>query len=100
MHCYLDVLALRQSSKALVQYFACSISPVLSQQPGHMAQPDLGAGAELAAHGFQGLLCQLILDTKLMVNLMIHHVCCDMLSLHPNTNESGMLHHRGMDLNQ
>ncbi len=58
----LDVLALRQGIKALVHHFACSISSVLGQQPGNVPQPHFGAGAELAAHSLQCLLCQLILN--------------------------------------
>ena len=57
----LDVLALRQGIKTLVHHFSSSISSVLGQQPGDVPQPHLGAGAELAAHGLQCLLCQLIL---------------------------------------
>ena len=57
----LDMLALRQGSKALVQHFASSIGSVFGKQPGNVPQPDLGAFTELAAHGFQGLLHQLIL---------------------------------------
>ena len=57
----LDVLALRQGIKTLVHHFACSISSVLGQQPGHVPQPYFGAGAELTAHSLQCLLCQLIL---------------------------------------
>lgn len=50
------MLALRQSSEALVQHLTGSIGSVFSQKPGDVAQPDLGAAAELAARGFQGLL--------------------------------------------
>jgi len=53
----LDVLALRQDIKTLVHHFACSVSSVLGQQPGDVPQPHFGAGAELAAHSLQCLLC-------------------------------------------
>ncbi len=53
----LDVLALRQDIETLVHHFTCSVSAVLGQQPGDVPQPHFGAGAELAAHSLQGLLC-------------------------------------------
>lgn len=63
---HLDVLAGRQSIEGLVKRSLHGIRLILGQQPCDLAHPDFGAAAEFATHGFQSLLCQLILHSNVI----------------------------------